>query len=241
MRSTKYLASLLMPVAMVLLPGPSVAREACSGTVVDVMITAASPREIALVCAGAKQAWDLLAICGIAPHGAIDIRIRPEVRHPLAGLIFGYYDLGEKHVVLTSLHSLAGLMQDTPYAELPADDFYQSLVVHEVVHNVMHQTLASNALSHAAYEYPAYALQIASLPAATRSAFLKAFDQGRIEHASSLNDTILSFAPYLFAARAYTHFAASGCASIRATMIHGDASFDDVRTHASPPLSAPRR
>lgn len=232
MCSRTCFASLLVIAATVLLPGPSSAREACPGVASDVMVTAASsPIESKLVCAGALQALELLGLCGITPRGMIGIGIQREVRHPLAGLIFGYYDLKERHIVLTSFDGLPTLMLDTPYADVPPDDFYKSLVVHEVVHSVMHQNLKSEVRSQAAYEYPAYALQIASLPAPVRSTFLKTFDPERIESAPPLSDTILAFAPYLFAARAYTHFAdaSSGCANIRAVMTTGDDKFEDVR------------
>jgi hypothetical protein len=227
MRSMMRLASLLGSVSMILLPELSHAREACPGTAVEITIAAASQRENLLVCTGARQALDLLALCGIAPRTTIDIRIKHEVRHPLAGLIFGYYDLSERHIVLTSLDGLPELMQDTSYAGLPPNDFYQSLAVHEVVHSVMHQNLEAKPLSHTAYEYPAYALQIASLPAPVRSAFMKAFDQERLERPAAISDTVLAFAPYLFAARAYNHFTTSpsGCTSIRAAMTKGDANF----------------
>ena len=231
MHSIARLASLLLPAVTMLLSGPSSARELCGATPVDVTVAMTTPHERRLVCAGARQALDLLASCGIAPRSTIDINIKSEVRHPLAGPIFGYFDLDERQITLTSLDGLPELMQDTPYAGLPPDTFYKSLAVHEVVHSVMHQNLEGRPASHAAYEYPAYALQIASLPAADRSTFLKAFDRARIERASHLSDTILTFAPYFFAARAYTHFATSpsGCAYVRAVMMDGHDKLVDAR------------
>jgi len=217
MLSVKSIAMWLLPAAMALLPTPSIANESCPSTGVEIRVSAASVPERTLVCSGARQALDLLALCGIAPRDAIDVRIRAEVRHPLAGLIFGYYDLRERHIILTSLDGLPDLMHGTPYDGLPPTDFYKSLVVHEVVHSVMHQNLGSGVHTQASYEYPAYALQIASLPGAAREQFMKAFDSERLERPIPLNDTILSFAPYLFAARAYNHFitSADGCLLLR--------------------------
>lgn len=202
------------------MPAAAKASDRCSIREHTIVVTGGSEDDRALICAGAQQALDLLARCAITAHGAIYIRIQSEVRHPLAGLIFGYYDIKERHVVLTDLASLPALMEDTPYSGLPPVDFYKSLVVHEVVHSVMHQNLGERTQSQAAYEYPAYALQIASLPAQARAQFMKVFDEEHIARDVPFSDTILAFAPYFFAARAYTHFTASpeGCASIRSAM-----------------------
>jgi len=220
MLSVKSIAMWLLPAAMALLPTPSIANESCPSAGIEVRVSAASVPERTLVCSGARQALDLLALCGIAPRDAIDVRIRAEVRHPLAGLIFGYYDLRERHITLTSLDGLPDLMHDTPYDGLPPNDFYKSLVVHEVVHSVMHQIFGTGVQTQAAYEYPAYALQIASLPAPARAQFMKAFDEERLQRPVPLSDTILAFAPYFFAARAYSNFITSsdGCLLLREAM-----------------------
>lgn len=217
MLSVKSIAMWLLPAAMALLPTPSIANESCPSADIEIRVSAASVPERTLVCSGTRQALDLLALCGIRSRETIDVRIRPEVHHPLAGQIFGYFDLRERHIVIASLDGLPALMDGTPYAGLPPADFYKSLVVHEVVHSVMHQNLGAGVHTQASYEYPAYALQIASLPGAAREQFMKAFDSERLERPIPLNDTILSFAPYLFAARAYNHFitSADGCLLLR--------------------------
>ncbi len=215
-----FIASSLICAAVAFLPVPAIARDTCSAADIDIEVSAATRRERELVCAGAHQALALLALCGIRPRETIDVRIRAEVRHPLAGPIFGYYDLRERHIILTSLDGLPDLMHGTPYDELPPTDFYKSLVVHEVVHSVMHQSFGSGVQTQAAYEYPAYALQIASLPPPARAQFMKAFEAERLQRPVPLSDTILAFAPYFFAARAYNNFITSsdGCLLLREAM-----------------------
>ncbi len=110
---------------------------------------------------------------------------------------------------------------------MPQRDFYRSLIVHEVIHVVMHQNLKRPAVTHAAYEYPAYALQIESLAPDVRDAFLRSFDQAAIEaEAIMFNDPVLFFDPYFFAARAYHHFktSANGCAHLTA-LLEGQVDF----------------
>lgn len=220
MHPPRFLAACMISASMILAPAPGMAHDACANSAIDLVVTSASPLEQELVCVGVERALHLLARCEITPRGPIDIRLQREIRHPLAGPIFGAYDLTQRFISLTSFASLPTLMEHTPYEGLPRDDFYESLVVHEVVHSIMHQNLGQRAQSEAAYEYPAYALQIASLPAPARAQFMEHFDKERIARAGPFSDTVLAFAPYFFAARAYSHFATSpdGCAKIRALM-----------------------
>ena len=118
------------------------------------------------------------------------------------------------------------MAEGTPYTELPKRDLYRSLIVHEIVHGIMHQNLKRPAASQAAYEYPAYALQIASLPSDVRDKLLGQFraEQGQ---ASWFSTTPFSpFDPYFFAVRAYEHFksAANGCAQLH-VLLDGQAAF----------------
>lgn len=149
-----------------------------------------------------------------------------EVRHPFSGAIFGLFDTKRERVLVTREANIPALVEGTPYATLPQRDFYKSLIVHEVVHGVMHQNLKRPVTSHAAYEYPAYALQIESLTASVRDRFLQSFDQRAIKGNSIFNDSVLLFDPYFFAARAYEHFKASadGCSNLAALLV-GEVSF----------------
>jgi len=150
-----------------------------------------------------------------------------EVRHPFSGPIFGLFDTKQDRVLVTQEANIPALVEGTPYAALPQRDFYRSLIVHEVIHGAMHQNLKRPAASHAAYEYPAYALQIESLAPNVREDFLRSFDQTALKAQSTLfNDPVLFFDPYFFAARAYHHFKASadGCAHLTA-LLEGEVAF----------------
>jgi hypothetical protein len=198
--------------------------ERCPGISVDV--TAASPDERHLACSAAGDAIQLLARCGIKPRQALHVQTLSEVRHPFGGAIFGFFDTKREKILVTQEANIASLVKDTPYAALPQRDFYRSLIVHEVVHGIMHQNLKRPASTHAAYEYPAYALQIESLNPQVRDMFLRSFDKHTVETASLFSDPILFFDPYYFAARAYQHFKASmnGCAHLTA-LLEGEVAF----------------
>jgi len=198
--------------------------ERCPGAPVDV--TAASPEERGLACAAASNAIQLLGRCGISLRRPLNVQIISEVRHPFSGAIFGLFDTKQERVLVTQEANIPSLVKDTPYAKLPQRDFYRSLIVHEVVHGVMHQNLKRPATTHAAHEYPAYALQIESLPSSVRDTFLRSFDQSALNGQFLFNDTVLFFDPFFFAARAYHHFKASadGCAHFTA-LLQGEVAF----------------
>ena len=191
----------------------------------NVVVTAVSEDDGRLACSAANQALRLLGRCEISLRRPLHVQIMSEVRHPFNGAIFGLFDTKQERVLVTQEANIPTLVKDTPYADLPLRDFYRSLIVHEVVHGVMHQNLKRAATSHAAYEYPAYALQVDSLPPQVRDAFLQSFDQAAIAGKSLFNDPVLFFDPYFFAASAYHHFkATNGCAHLIA-LLEGEVAF----------------
>jgi hypothetical protein len=202
----------------------------CAQALVDV--AADSPDERRLACSAASHAIQLLGRCEISLHKPLSVQIMGEVRHPRGEAIFGLFDARDERVLVTHQANIPSLVQGTPYASLPRHDFYRSLIVHEAVHGVMHQNLRRPASSHAAHEYPAYALQIESLEPTVREAFLRSFDEAAISAgAITFNDPLLFFDPYFFAARAYHHFkaAADPCAHL-----HG--LLQDVAAFIAPPM-----
>jgi hypothetical protein len=156
----------------------------------------------------------------------LDIEISRLVRNPLGGAIFARFDIKQEVVFVTQYANAAALAEGTPYSEFPLADFYRSLVVHEVVHGVMYQNYERQPSSRAAVEYPAYALQLASLPPSVRNKFLQSFNDGPDKSELVFNDMILGFDPYYFAARAYEHFAASpgGCGRLL-SLLDGEVDF----------------
>jgi len=199
----------------------------CPAIALDVIAESVQERDFA--CSAATVAFNLLGSCGISPHRLLTVEIFREVSHPLGKrAIFGFFDSRLETVFLTRQGNLPSLLAGTLYETLPLQDFYRSLIVHEVVHGVMHQNLKRQPSSHAAYEYPAYALQIASLPSDVRDRFLQSVPNNVGANEFIFNDTVLFFDPYYFAAHAYRHFAASdGCAHLDA-LLKGEVAFIPV-------------
>lgn len=201
------------------------ARERCIGATVDV--AAASSDERRLACSAASRVLERLGRCSIVLQRPLRIRILDEVRHPHhGGEIFGFFDTAREVVLVTKYDNIPDLVSDTPYVEVRHEEFYKSLIVHEVVHGVMHQNLTHAPTSNASYEYPAYALQLESLPYDERRKLLQATARGSELDGFMFSDLILAFDPFFFAARAYEHFkiASNSCARLLA-LLQGEAPF----------------
>jgi hypothetical protein len=150
-----------------------------------------------------------------------------EVRHPRhGGLIFGFFDTAREVVLVAKDDRIPDLVRDTPYGVLQPLEFYKSVIVHEVVHGVMHQNLRRRPTSNASYEYPAYAIQLESLPSDERQKLLRATSSESEANEFIFSDIILSFDPFFFATQAYRHFKAApnSCAHLIA-LLDGEVPF----------------
>lgn len=199
--------------------------QACTQALIEVMSASADERELA--CAAAEDALRLLGRCNVTARRPLQLHIVSEVRHPLGGIIFGLFDPKTEKILVTQYANIPTLVAGAPYAGLPQSAFYKSLVVHEIVHGILHQNYHRQPSSRAAYEYPAYALQIASLPEDERQKLLLASIDDRSRSGNFLfSDSILLFDPFFFAARAYEHFIASpnACAHLQA-LLQGEVAF----------------
>ena len=181
----------------------------CAG--VPVRVAAASSDEHRLACDAAGIALKLMSACDIGPKRSITLRLQGEISAPLSkSEMLGLFDTERDLVLVVHLDRVPGLIKDTPFARLPVRDTYTSIVVHEVIHALIHQNLIRPLTNRAAIEYPAFALQIESLPPNSRAAYLASFSRADVEdNKVSFNDITLMLDPFLFAARAYHHFKSS--------------------------------
>lgn len=191
-----------------------------------VRVAAASADEMDTICRGAGEAIARLGRCGILQQRAIEVEVADTVRNPFGTPIFGRFDLASEVVFVAKLGKLESLIGDLPYGRLSRTEFYRSLVVHEVVHALMHQNYRRQPTSRAAYEYPAYAIQLESIVNTLGGGILLA--AGAAEGGSRVlfNDVVLGFDPFFFATRAYEHFSSSvdGCAILQ-RLLAGEVEF----------------
>ena len=191
-----------------------------------VNVAGGSDVERAAVCEAAGYAIARLEQCAIAQHRPINIELSDVVRGAFGGRIFGRLDMQHDVVLITRLASVEVLVQDTPYRLFALTEFHRSLTIHEVVHAVMNHNYRRQPASRAAWEYPAYAIQLESLPAETLESFLMAKATKAVWDGSLFNDIVLAFDPDYFAAMAYHHLSSSRgrCASLH-EVLRGDPNF----------------
>ncbi len=224
LRRAFALPAFVISLASLLAPSEPRAEGRCAEAPVEV--SGAAPAELDMLCAAARDALRLLGACRIDASRAIRVETEPRVTHPFGRDVIAYYDSRRDVVRVTHVADAAALVADTPYRVLAPEDFYRSMVVHEIVHAVMAQRAKRMPTSASAQEYPAYALQIASLPEGARARLLETLHSEQDARSAHFNDIVLAFDPFYFATRAYAHFTApgSGCARLHA-LLSGDADF----------------
>ncbi len=190
-----------------------------------VTFTGATFGEIQLICAATRHAIGLLDKCRVPVLEPLRVHIDPEIRHPEKGEAFGMFDTDSKTVVIASTSRFASLTEGTPYNAIPQPQFYRSVVVHEVVHAILHQHYQSMPRSQAAHEYPAYALQLASLSAEVRTRLLSEIHVDAYEDIV-FSDFLLAMNPYGFGVLAYKHYTRTGdgCGFIH-QLLNNEATF----------------
>jgi hypothetical protein len=205
-------------------PTDQIAQAACAQ--LPIVISGPVEDDRKLACLGAHLAIDLLGRCDILLHRPLRLEIAEQIVHPLGRPVLALFDVVKERILVRSSQRVAGLVSNTPFAAVSPREFYVSIVVHEVVHGVLQQSSEGRLLSHIANEYLAYALQIESLPANARRAFLLSFPNGPSTADLLFSDVMLSLDPYLFAARAYEHFSAFAdrCGLVK-SLLDGDPSF----------------
>jgi hypothetical protein len=188
----------------------------CAGGMVR--INAPSELEQSLGCAAADMAIRRLAACDIILKQPFSISVSETVLTPRGTEAFGVFDPDGDVMNVTALAGLARMAAGTPYATLSPVALYKSVIAHETVHAVMQQNYTRKPTSRAAYEYPAYAIQMELLTlehnGELNSRLVKSRDK------PLLNDLMLGLDPFVFAAHAYGYLQDDGnrCSSLRDTL-----------------------
>ena len=136
----------------------------------------------------------------------------------------GLYACGSDRILVIPPGGVGEVMpEDSAFAPLAPDVYYDSLVVHELAHALMDQAACDRPRCDADREYVAYALQIGSLAPQDRARVTayRSFD-GLVDRAL-LNDLLLWMKPDIFALAAWAHFDApgNGCAFV-ARLVTGE-------------------
>lgn len=174
--------------------------------------------ELALICLAAGDALDFLRDCGLRLPGDLQIEVANEGIE-VGGLeVFGCFDAETDKIRLLDLERCAkAAAVNKAYAALPANQFYKSIVAHEVAHRVFRSNLGNRTIPRAGHEYVAYAVQITQMPETVRRQFLAPIKRSPPSDLRRFADMLLLMAPEAFAAMSYDHFSApgNGCKLLR--------------------------
>ena len=133
----------------------------------------------------------------------------------------GLFHCDTSHIELIAPEHVAmALGEGSRFAEIPAAEFYDSLVAHELAHALAYQTRWGALGSVADTEYLAYAMQLESLSAQTRAGFIARHPVTEPVKPQALNEAVLAFAPAIFAIKSWIHFSQpeNGCSFVRALL-----------------------
>ncbi len=167
------------------------------------------------VCTIAADFRATFAACGLEPIKTVTVRVA-DVVDPETPNCAARFNCDTGALTILSPQALALVSEiDTPFATIPADTLFDSILWHELVHGLLHEN-APDPVSRVSHEYLAHAVQIRALPADIRETFLT---ETPVEQpaTASINMMVLRFVPAYFAAASWEYFARQDdiCAATR--------------------------
>ena len=167
-----------------------------------------------MICAAASKASQVLATCGLVPRAPIEIETVDGPIHGFARCLADFdCDLGRIQIIEPSL-MCDNLLAEDPYALLPDDVVFRSMLTNELAHALVDQNSGDHPVALVDHEYIANALELAALAPEHRETLLDAAGIVPPVSPEVIDLFIYGLAPRKFAAAAYLHFEASGCATI---------------------------
>lgn len=172
---------------------------------------------IAGLCETAERIKAKLEDCALEQISPITISVLPNPPFALESCL-ARYKCEEERIEIAAPEKLRSvLLPDSPYAKIPVEDLFDSLIAHEMAHAFFSQMGCVEDECFADQEFVAYAMQFALLPRESRRKVVDAFpDMGPVDPAE-FNPFILYAAPVRFGVRAWSYFSApgNGCALVQ--------------------------
>lgn len=175
----------------------------CDGQPVEVE---GDSRDVDVVCAASVAALARLAELGLVPERPIRVVLVDAGIVYNGHLAYGQYDGPHERLELMSPAAIASQQPPPQLFGQPMDGpMYVGLVAHELTHAVAAQAKRSDRLGSPAQEYLAYAVQLASLPAALRETIVAAAKVAAWEPGDEVSLVYLGLDVHRFAVKSYLH------------------------------------
>lgn len=202
-RSFRYRrAQCALAVCLVALAAAAQAGIECPGG--QVSVDGAGPKLGNRICTVTAAFRATFAECGLQPVGPVTVQV-VDVVDPQTPNCAARFNCDTGTLSVLSPRALSRVAEfDTPFATIPADALFDSLLWHELVHALLNAN-TSETVSRVSQEYLAYAVQIGALPEALRETFLADTPVERPATAS-INMMVLRFVPAYFAAASWEYF-----------------------------------
>lgn len=209
MRLSASVAILLMGLTLELRAGETTCETS------PVVVDAPDVRHSELVCSAVDQVQHLFARCDLpALSGGLRVDVVEDLRQDCVAL----YHCGEKWIEILTPDAMATRRDpDGAFAFLELEDYFRSVVVHELTHSAFDDVPCPFEACVTADEYVAYAMQVMSLSEEQRAAFESRAGLTGMVSRDELNVMILFMAPHLFARKDWVHLTQrpDSCAFLR--------------------------
>ncbi|EPX85709.1 DUF6639 family protein [Salipiger mucosus] len=191
-------------------------------------VETAEPATREMICAAASGARQALARCGLEQREPIGIETVDSLIHAI-GQCLAAYDCTLKRIRIIAPELLREhLPPDDPYAALPDEVVFGSLLTHELAHAIVVQQSGDREIALVDHEYIANALELSALPPEHRETLLDAAGVEPPVSADVIDLFIYGLAPRRFAAAAYLYLEANGCGTVT-DILEGTATFRVAR------------
>lgn len=192
--------SALLACALPLAAGAQTAPLVCPGGLVTAEAPARALQE--RICTASANALTFMAACNVTLTAPVTIAVTESVPEGCAGV----YHCGEGLIEVVTPERLPEVSTEaSPFKTLPTDIYWDSVLLHELVHAAYDQLECPFGTCLASSEYLAYGLQVMSLPEELRAPFEPEEDMERRVSRDELNPMILLMAPEIFARKAWQH------------------------------------
>lgn len=181
----------------------STSERAC-GDPSQVLVNAASWRDVELACRGARHAIEFLAQAGLKRPDWIHILIVDRIPGEMDQRAVGCYQRDERRIVLLSYDAFEGVGE---WFRLPASlELFVAAATHEVAHATAACNLDPTKLPLGAHEYIAYLAMFATMDGALRDQILSRYPGTGLRTAQQINTFVYLVNPPQFAVDSWRHF-----------------------------------
>jgi hypothetical protein len=189
-----------------------------------VRVDTTNPATHEMICSAVSEARRVIGKCGLIQMAPVEIKTVDALVEPI-GHCLASFDcaLGMVRIIEPEL-LIENLPPNDPYANIPADLVFRSLLTHELAHAFVYQQSGDRKISPVDHEYIANALGLAALPELYRQTFLDSIGIEPPVSSGSIDIFIYALDPRRFAAVSYLYYEGEGCQTILG-ILDGTSSF----------------